>query len=542
MVEIEGYSDLEVIGSGGFSLVYRARQDRFNRLVAIKVLNLPALSADTERRFLRECQIAGGVSNHPNIVTLHDAGLAANGQPFLVFEYMSGGSLASRISATGVLPVEEVARIGAKLAGALASIHAATILHRDVKPSNVLLSAYDEPCLADFGISFVQSTLHATSMTSSLTPLFSAPEVVDGEPASAASDVYSLGATLYAGLSGHAPFAPAPGESLARTLLRIMSDPAPPVDRPDLPAAIRDAIEAMLSRDASARPSARAVSDILSGRSDGPRTMGPVGDPDATVRRAAISRSSGAAFEPTDPATVLRANRDRPPSGASDQAAGPAASGPVAPSPVPSPSPPPGRRRRPAALIGGGVGVAALAAGLTVVLLGSGHSAPLAITRSAGIATATTIAAGPAPTASPSTEPTTTASVSPSPATAPVVTEAVPATAPPDPAAAVIAQDEAQAGPLLDHWVAQLGAFKSSSSALAARQAEGDRFGAVLLISSSDYISKSPGYLDVVLDRPFADSSTAVAWCQDAGLTPSTCFAVYLSHDTPFSPSTYRDW
>lgn len=113
MLELEGYSDLDLIGAGGFSLVYRARQARLNRLVAIKVLTVATVTADTERRFMRECQIAGAVSNHPNIVTLHDAGIAASGQPYMVFEYMSGGSLADRVNNRAHFSAEEVAVIGA---------------------------------------------------------------------------------------------------------------------------------------------------------------------------------------------------------------------------------------------------------------------------------------------------------------------------------------------------------------------------------------------------------------------------------------------
>jgi serine/threonine protein kinase len=246
--EIDGYSEFTRIGSGGFSTVYRARQERFNRLVAVKVLTTTLVDDQAQRRFLRECRIAGLVSNHPNIVTVLDAGFTGDGQPFIVFEYMSGGSLATRLTERGPFHPGEVLAIGGKLCSALDRVHQEGVLHRDVKPLNVLVSAFGEPCLTDFGISAISTGLGATSMTSSLTPLFTAPEVLDGENSTVAADIYSLAATLYALLVGRAPFQPTGNESVRKTLSRIFEEPVPPIERDDVPEALQACLERALAK------------------------------------------------------------------------------------------------------------------------------------------------------------------------------------------------------------------------------------------------------------------------------------------------------
>ena len=116
---VEGYSDLAVIGRGGFATVYRARQERFDRVVALKVLDRFDPSAEDRERFERECRAVGSLSRHPNIVVVHDSGVTADGRLYLAMEHLEGGSLAARVHHDGPLPWPDVARVGVEVAGAL---------------------------------------------------------------------------------------------------------------------------------------------------------------------------------------------------------------------------------------------------------------------------------------------------------------------------------------------------------------------------------------------------------------------------------------
>src|SRR5581483_12026600 len=152
-----GRYELEAeIGRGGMAVVYRARDERLGKLVAVKVL--PHAVARDERilaRFEREARLAAAIE-HPNVARLLDSG-QENGVPFLVFELLQGGTLHERLRTEGPLPWREAVRHGAAVAHALAALHEAGVVHRDVKPSNVLLDARGEPRLADFGLARVDS-------------------------------------------------------------------------------------------------------------------------------------------------------------------------------------------------------------------------------------------------------------------------------------------------------------------------------------------------------------------------------------------------
>ncbi|HEX9342823.1 MAG TPA: serine/threonine-protein kinase, partial [Actinomycetota bacterium] len=251
--EVPGYEELEAVGRGGFATVYRARQERFDRTVALKVLAVDLVDERARRRFRRECLLAGRLSEHPNVVTVYDAGTTRAGRPFIAMEYCEAGSLADRLRQHGPLPLDEVLRTGVKLAGALAAAHEAGIIHRDVKQQNVLLSRFGEPALADFGVAAFANAAENSVVTDALTPVHAAPEVLEGDPATAASDLYSLGSMLYALLAGGAPYARQAGEGIVPLLLRILEGEAPRIPRDDVPDRVMAFLRQAMSKDPAQR-------------------------------------------------------------------------------------------------------------------------------------------------------------------------------------------------------------------------------------------------------------------------------------------------
>jgi len=221
--QIPGYRDLAPLGTGGFSEVYRAYQDRFDRWVAVKVLTFALADDRAQRRFLRECQVAGRLSAHPNIVTVYDADLAPDGRPYISMELFERGSIGDRLRRSGRFEVADALRVAISLAGALESAHRAGVVHRDVKPGNVLLAAYGQPALTDFGLSVLAERQELSVGIDALTPYHAAPEVLERTSVGAPSDVYSLASTTYAMLAGRAPHQSVEGpDSMAALLLRIL--------------------------------------------------------------------------------------------------------------------------------------------------------------------------------------------------------------------------------------------------------------------------------------------------------------------------------
>ncbi len=224
---IVGLGPAEHIGRGGFADVYRAEQLSLRRTVAVKVLRAQASDADAEARFERECHAIGAVSDHPHIVGVHEGGFTRNGRAYLVMEYLPGGSLYERLVDDGPLPVPEIVDIGIKIGKALAVAHRTGVLHRDVKPANIMISAYGEPALGDFGIARVEGG-HQTA-TGMVTASFAhaAPEVLEGHPSTAAADIYSLGSTIFELMTGQPPYYNPADESIWPLMKRILSEPMP---------------------------------------------------------------------------------------------------------------------------------------------------------------------------------------------------------------------------------------------------------------------------------------------------------------------------
>jgi serine/threonine-protein kinase PknK len=258
-----GFDDVAEVGRGGFGVVYRCVEPQLDRAVAVKVLTTN-LDSDNLDRFLREQRAMGRLSGHPHIVTVLRAGTTASGRPFIVMPYHAKDSLEALLRRQGPLSWEETLRIGVRLAGALEAAHHAGTLHRDVKPANILMSDYGEPQLTDFGIARIAGGFETMTGVITGSPAFTAPEVLGGAIPTAASDVYSLGATLFCALTGHAAFERRSGEKVVAQFLRITSEPIPDLREHELPADMAAIIERAMARDPVERPpTAAAFGDEL---------------------------------------------------------------------------------------------------------------------------------------------------------------------------------------------------------------------------------------------------------------------------------------
>ena len=199
-------ADWRAIARGGFAIVWEARQESLNRLVAVKVDERKLDTEAEQRRFLREAGAAGRMSGHPGIVTVHDAGLLSDDRPFLVMELCPGGSLTRWMTKEPRPSQRRVREVGVRIADALAAAHLLGVLHRDVKPANILIDAYNNAGLADFGLAtLIDPDMPLSETVEAITPAYAPPEVFAKKPVTEYADVYSLAATLYAVLSGHAP-------------------------------------------------------------------------------------------------------------------------------------------------------------------------------------------------------------------------------------------------------------------------------------------------------------------------------------------------
>ena len=254
---LPGFSYLRPLGSGGFADVFLYEQNLPRRQVAIKVLLAEVVSDPVRRLFQAEANLMAQLSAHPSVLTVYQAGVSADGRPYLVMEYCSN-ALEARYR-SGRLPVSELLRIGVTIASAVETAHRAGVLHRDIKPSNILTTAYGHPVLADFGIAATLGEVEDSDQLGMSIP-WSAPEILQGACAgSVAAEVWSLGATLYTLLAGRSPFE-LPGEtnSPAQVMARIGKAVVPPLGRPDVPARL----ELLLARALSKRPERRQASAL----------------------------------------------------------------------------------------------------------------------------------------------------------------------------------------------------------------------------------------------------------------------------------------
>jgi serine/threonine protein kinase len=294
-VGLEQFDGLIEIGSGGDGVVFRAHQPELHRDVAVKVMHATALDEAAVARFERERTAMGVLSSHPAIVTVHDAGFTGRGRPYLVMEHMSGGTLADRVAAEGPLPWAEALDVAICLADALSAAHAAGVLHRDVKPQNILVSSYGDVKLGDFGISGLVGSEAVTVQFGRLPGTLEhvAPEVLAGERASEASDIYSLASTLYALLTGTPAFRRPTDEMLVQVIQRVIFEEPPDLRPFGVPACVAAAIERGMAKDPAERPeSAEGFAAELRSARDTARSLVP---------------AAGAGGSPVTGTVVLRA-------------------------------------------------------------------------------------------------------------------------------------------------------------------------------------------------------------------------------------------
>ncbi len=258
-----GFDDAHEVGRGGFGVVYRCEQHALGRTVAVKVLSA-VLDDDNYERFLREEYVMGRLSGHPNIATVLQVGSIAGGRPYIVMPYYSHDSLDAQIRREGPCEWEWAVRVGVKLAGAIETAHRSAILHRDVKPANILLTEYGEPQLTDFGIARIAGGFETGTGAVAGSLAFTAPEVLAGAAPTVVSDVYSIGATLFNLIAGHAAFERRPDEEIVAQFLRITTQEIPDLRDTGVPDDVSDVIERAMARDPTARPpTAAALGDEL---------------------------------------------------------------------------------------------------------------------------------------------------------------------------------------------------------------------------------------------------------------------------------------
>jgi serine/threonine-protein kinase/serine/threonine-protein kinase PknK len=257
-LEAEGYHDAVPIGRGGFGVVYRCNQPSLDRVVAVKVLSADQDDIELEH-FDREQRAMGRVSGHPNIVPVLHSGQTFTGRPYIVMPYHRRDTLGTWIKRQGPLAVLDALTIGVRLAGALETAHRAGVLHRDVKPANVLLTSYGEPQLSDFGIARIVGSRETAANVIAGSPSYIAPELFEGEPPSVAADVYSLAATVFSLLNTQPPFPFRHGENPIAFVRRVTAGPIPDLRAKDVADAICSAVELGLSVDPARRPHTAAA-------------------------------------------------------------------------------------------------------------------------------------------------------------------------------------------------------------------------------------------------------------------------------------------
>lgn len=419
------FSDATLIGRGGFGAVYMADDAEHGRKVAIKVL--PGTLGDTERRrFDRERQTMGRLGSHPNIIPVHESGYTDDGEGYIVMELASGGSLGDRLDQSGPLGWDEALDIAVAIAGAAQAAHDQGVLHRDIKPDNILIDAYGNPRLTDFGIAAVASNATATTSTTA-TLAHAAPELLNGQTSTVAVDIYAIGSTFYNLVMGRPPFMQEEDLGVTPMIGRALTQPPPDLRPLGVPPAVAAVVERSMAKEAGGRQrTAAELADELRAAKDGPgeTVVAPPGDepsaeatmvsPAPLPHPAPYLESAGPSSDPVLPAahappphlqpqgavqpTASRAPQSTAPQSVAPQSVGgegAAAAPPATPTGgghstggghpfggdgayagfQPAPAAPPSRSRAPLLLALVAIGVAVMAAGAVLALTGGDDSA-----------------------------------------------------------------------------------------------------------------------------------------------------------------------
>jgi tetratricopeptide (TPR) repeat protein len=256
---VSHFEILERLGQGGMGVVYKARDLRLDRLVALKFLPSHLGGEDAaERRFLREARTASAL-DHANICTIYEIGETEDGRTFIAMAYVEGESLAERI-ARGPLSVEEVIRIGTKVAQGLAEAHARGIVHRDIKPGNIAITNEGAVKILDFGLAMVPGAARITQGdTTTGTAAYMSPEQVRGDPVDPRTDIWSWGVVMYEMLTGQPPFK---GDNVPAVIFSILKGDAKKISGiSPVPRTLESIVEKALSKNPSSRY--RSAEDLL---------------------------------------------------------------------------------------------------------------------------------------------------------------------------------------------------------------------------------------------------------------------------------------
>jgi serine/threonine protein kinase len=298
----------ELVGAGGMSRVYRARDSQLERHVALKVMHEQLTNeGDHVARFRREARLAAQLS-HPNIVTVIDRG-EQDGRQFIVFEYVEGENLKALIERQAPLPEREAIGLALQIAEGLAFAHAHGLVHRDVKPQNVLLTEDGRAKVTDFGIARAIDVHRGLTQTGTVmgTSDYLSPEQARGGAVDECSDIYSLGAVLYELLAGGVPF---PGDNFVSVAMRHLNEPAPSVrrERPEVSPRLDAAIRRAMAKDPRDRFSSMEAfaAELRAGLADPHGAgLGPAGDTLVLPRpRRGFRRSQRAYRAPTERPSV----------------------------------------------------------------------------------------------------------------------------------------------------------------------------------------------------------------------------------------------
>lgn len=270
-----GFELHSVIGRGASSVVWRATQFSTGRAVALKILDVDMADQEARRRLERERQAMSTLSNHPNIVTLYDAGIH-QGRPWLALQLCSRGSFAERVVRSGPLSADEAVHVLIAIGRALATAHEQQVLHCDVKPANIMIGDFGGPALGDFGVARVTVNVNTATAAGGYSLDHVAPELLENHRPTVASDIYSLGTTVWELLCGRPPFRPNGETSTAAVIHRILLEALPEPTVPDVPEPMVRLLTRMAAKDPAQRPQAMtevvAAALLLPGGSTGFRT------------------------------------------------------------------------------------------------------------------------------------------------------------------------------------------------------------------------------------------------------------------------------